>query len=107
MSQQGATSCACLFACFSSVGSLTLSVLQQRSANPNIFSQDSIVFSTIISNLFYKIIIINLLMHINIPQRENHDGILKMHLLLKCTQYMKMDGQRLRTEGIFTEYRKP
>lgn len=49
---------------------------------------------------------INLLMHINIPQRENRDSILKMHLLLKCTQYMKMDGQRLRTEGIFTEYRK-
>lgn len=50
---------------------------------------------------------INVLKHINIPQRENHDGILKMHLLLKCTQYMKMDSQRLRTEGIFTEYRKP
>lgn len=50
---------------------------------------------------------INLLMHINIPQRENCDGILKMPLLLKFPQYMKMDGQIVWTEGIFTEYRKP
>lgn len=50
---------------------------------------------------------INLLMHINIPQRENRDDILKIRLLLKCTQYMKMDDRRLRSEGIFTEYRKP
>lgn len=37
---------------------------------------------------------INLMMHINIPQRENRGDILKMRLLLKCTQYMKMDDQR-------------
>lgn len=37
---------------------------------------------------------INLMMHINIPRRENCGDILKMRLLLKCTQYMKMDDQR-------------
>lgn len=46
-------------------------------------------------------------MHINVPKREKHDAILKMHLSLRCTQYMKRDGQRLRTESIHTEYVKP
>lgn len=46
-------------------------------------------------------------MRINIPKREKHDDILKMCLLLMYTQYMEIDGQRLRSEGIYTEYRKP
>lgn len=52
-------------------------------------------------------IMIILLRHINILKREKHDDILKMLLFLKCVQYMKIDGQRLRTESIYTEYRKP
>lgn len=46
-------------------------------------------------------------MCINIPKGEKHDDILKICLLLKYTQYMEIDGQRLRSEGIYTEYRKP
>lgn len=73
---------------------LHLSCSRYQPSDLNIFYQDSLELPTIISNLFYKIIMINLMMHINIPQRENRGDILKKRLLLKCTQYMKMDDQR-------------
>lgn len=43
----------------------------------------------------------------NNPTAEKHDDILKMHLSLAFTQYMKIADQRLRIKSIYTEYSGP
>lgn len=46
-------------------------------------------------------------MRTNNPKIEKHDDILKMHLSLGLTLYMKIADQRLRIKNIYTEYLRP
>lgn len=81
-----ATACVLLYACFSSAGSLALSLIAEMNQDNWIsFVRTLIKFLAAIVNLASYKIIMNLLMRTNNPKIEKHDDVFKMHLSLRFT----------------------